>query len=870
MSVVGREAELELTVEHVVEHGQVLVAGEAGVGKTTLLDATASSLLDRGFVVARATGSSALVGHPLAALGHVIGDPGRRTGPALVDFATERLRALARGSRAVIVVDDAHALDAWSLQAIGQARLAEGPRTVLAARSAPSLSDTVASFGRHPGLRVELQRLSLDETAALVAVVLGGAMDTPSVSRVHMATDGLPLAIVEVVRYAVRRGAVVERSGLYRWIPGVSIDRHLAALLGLRIDELGADERDVVDVLTIVGELPLDIVRRVVPNADLASMEQQRLLAVTPRPGWVMVGHPLLREAAAAQLETVRRHELSRRLVAALATETSAELERTAVFLAVDIGAPVADEAVLATVEWGRAHAMWKVLLPVMARAWADLPSPTTGLAYGEALYWTRRMDESAAVFAAAEALCSTERERIVISTARARALDIGLGRSEEADAIRAAQLDGHQDAADRLEALCGRAERWVFDGEVARILEVAAWVDGVADDSAPFQAARYRFTQSSVPALGLSGQLGAMEREYELHLRLSEDHAGVHPLGREVVDPWWAACNLIAGRPGGVVELIGERYSSALDLDDGLSRPLWALPMAIERLLGGDLPAAEHFAREAMGVPAEVVSIRRMATHYLARTLELAGRHEEALGHARATAGDDYVGIVRAWSVGIEHRCLLATRRSLAPAVVRESLDRARAAIDDALALGQRITAAYVAHDLLGSGIDADLAGLLEGLTTTCDAPVMRWMAVDARARSGGSVHELVDVVDEATGAGVHGLARSFAEVAVQLAVARRDVATASRADQVLARCRERTVGFADPAAGGDLGARYGLSPRESEVMNAAVAGLTDQEIAADLVISVRTVNAHLRSVYRKVGVSGRRELRALWAADD
>lgn len=864
--VVGRRAELEVMVDHIVERGQLLVTGEAGVGKTTLLDAASRRLGDLGFLVVRVVGNPALLGHPLAALGHLIGDPGDRSGPALAAFATDGLLAVARGSRAVVVVDDAQALDAWSLQAIAHARFADGPRTLVAARSSADLPQTVASFGRHPGIRLEIQRLSRDETAALVASVLGRPMDTPSVVRIHMATDGLPLAIVELVRYAVRRGAIVERSGLYRWNADVAPDRHLAALLGLRLDELEPAERDVVDAVTIVGELPLEVARTIAPTADLSAMEHQRLLAATPRSGRVVVGHPLLRDAAAAQMTTVRRHDLSRRIIAALDRAPAGdELERIAVFLAVDIGDEVQIAPLLATVEWGRAHAMWKVLLPVMERAWADAPSALTGLSYGEALYWTRQMELAAEVFAAAEQLCTTDRDRIVISTARARTLEIGLGRSEEAEAIRAAQLGGDGSAADRLEALCGHTERWLFDGEVDRILEVARWVDEVADDSEPFQAARYRFTQSSVAALGLAGHVAAMSREYDLHLRLAATHAATHPLGREVVDPWWAAGNLIAGHPGIVRSLTAERYSTAIDLDDGLSRPLWALPTGIERLLDGDLIAAEHFAREAMGVPAAVVSIRRMATHYLARTLHLAGRHEESLQHAQATAGDDYVGIVRSWSAGIEHRCRLAAQQPLAPSTIRTSLDRARAAIADALGRGQRVTAGYVAHDLLGCGIDAELAATLDSVTSACDAPVLEWMAVHARTRVGGPLRELIDVADETASVGLHGLSRCFAENAMELAVERRDIENVSRAEYAIARCREHTTGFGSRDTEGGLGAQFGLSPRESEIMHAAASGLTDQEIASELVISVRTVNAHLRSVYRKMGVGGRRDLRAL-----
>jgi DNA-binding NarL/FixJ family response regulator len=41
--------------------------------------------------------------------------------------------------------------------------------------------------------------------------------------------------------------------------------------------------------------------------------------------------------------------------------------------------------------------------------------------------------------------------------------------------------------------------------------------------------------------------------------------------------------------------------------------------------------------------------------------------------------------------------------------------------------------------------------------------------------------------------------------------------------------------------------------------VLQLASEGLTDPEIAESLVISKRTVSAHLRSVYRKLGVSTR-----------
>jgi DNA-binding NarL/FixJ family response regulator len=49
------------------------------------------------------------------------------------------------------------------------------------------------------------------------------------------------------------------------------------------------------------------------------------------------------------------------------------------------------------------------------------------------------------------------------------------------------------------------------------------------------------------------------------------------------------------------------------------------------------------------------------------------------------------------------------------------------------------------------------------------------------------------------------------------------------------------------------------GLTLREEEVLRLVSAGLTDAQVAEHLVLSVRTVNSHLRSIYRKLGVRSR-----------
>jgi DNA-binding NarL/FixJ family response regulator len=50
-------------------------------------------------------------------------------------------------------------------------------------------------------------------------------------------------------------------------------------------------------------------------------------------------------------------------------------------------------------------------------------------------------------------------------------------------------------------------------------------------------------------------------------------------------------------------------------------------------------------------------------------------------------------------------------------------------------------------------------------------------------------------------------------------------------------------------------------LSPRETQVLDAASLGLTNDQVAARLGVTVHAVKFHLASIYRKLGVTNRTE---------
>jgi DNA-binding CsgD family transcriptional regulator len=55
-------------------------------------------------------------------------------------------------------------------------------------------------------------------------------------------------------------------------------------------------------------------------------------------------------------------------------------------------------------------------------------------------------------------------------------------------------------------------------------------------------------------------------------------------------------------------------------------------------------------------------------------------------------------------------------------------------------------------------------------------------------------------------------------------------------------------------------------LSPREQEVLELTATGMTNDEVAAGLSISVHAVKFHLAAIYRKLRVSNRTEATVLY----
>ena len=59
-------------------------------------------------------------------------------------------------------------------------------------------------------------------------------------------------------------------------------------------------------------------------------------------------------------------------------------------------------------------------------------------------------------------------------------------------------------------------------------------------------------------------------------------------------------------------------------------------------------------------------------------------------------------------------------------------------------------------------------------------------------------------------------------------------------------------------------------MRPEDPEVARAVATGLSNRRVAATLSLSVRTVEVHLTSIFRKLGTSSRTELALLVTRQD
>jgi hypothetical protein len=228
------------------------------------------------------------------------------------------------------------------------------PVLVVATVRGDEMNASVSALAAAEGVE-SIAIASLDEAA--VEEMVGGmlSMASPPRSLVQVLarhSEGNPFFVAEYLRLAVEERAVVRQAGRWRvsvgpdesanTFDGLSLPVSIRELLGRRLEGLGSDAREVVDVAAVIGRtFENGLLAEVVGIDEGRSLERLRapmsLNIVQDGGGGVLrFAHDKLREAAYAALSPERKRDLHARVATriesrcagdrAALTERSAEL----------------------------------------------------------------------------------------------------------------------------------------------------------------------------------------------------------------------------------------------------------------------------------------------------------------------------------------------------------------------------------------------------------------------------------------------------------------------------------------------------------------------------------------------------------------
>jgi DNA-binding CsgD family transcriptional regulator len=859
----GRDSELRLVSEALSDGstGGVVIAGPAGVGKTRLA-AEAAELADaQGCAVEWVRASRSARSIPLGAFAALLPatDLPLPEGVELLARARHALAERAAASRLVLCVDDGQLLDDASAALVHQLVAAgEAFAVVSVRRDEPGPDALRALWKDELCVLLELAELTRAEVQALLDAALGGPIDGRSAGALWELTRGNALFLRELVRHGVDRGLLAQDGGVWRWRGEIKAGTRLSELVDLRIEDIGASERRLLELVAVGAPLEVGLLK---PGelAALEELERSELVQrrTDGRRRFVDVAHPLHGEAVRALLTPTRLEAIHTRLadgVEARGGRRRGDLLRIAVWR---LEAGASGDAGLFAGAADQALAAHDAVLAVrLARAAVQVGGGFAArLALGRALARAGRAGEAQRLLADLAAQAGNDRARAAVAMASARNLFWALDQAEEADAVLRNAEQVVADDALRQELTAQRVRLTAAQGRPQAALAAA---QPLLHDNSVHERARTTVALGAVEALFSTGRTEEAVALAEASLPVARRRRDDLPHAEAVLLGMRAMALRLAGRLVEATALSERAYARLLSRKSASATAVEANSLGLIWLARGRVRTSLRYCRESAALlrDGDAVGMLAFALAGVAQAAAQAGDPEAArdaiaemertpLGHKGFAVE---LELARAWS-----------------AAASGELSRARGLASDAAALarsrGQDAYAVRSLHELCRLGDPAAAAQELDRLAGRVDGPFAATAATHAAALVAGDGAALLEVAERFAAADALLVAAEAADAA---AAAHRDAgrlssarAAAARAGLWLTRCeaaRPPTM-LAAPEA-------VDLTPREREVALLAAAGSSSREIADRLVISVRTVDNHLQNAYRKLGVTRRQDL--------
>jgi DNA-binding CsgD family transcriptional regulator len=881
------------------QSGVLVLRGDAGIGKTALLDYAIESSSD--MRVLRAGGVEAEMELAFAALHHLCAPLldrldrlpvpqrdalqttfGLSAGPVpdrfFVGLAVLGLLSEVAEERPILcVVDDAQWLDEASAQTlafVARRLLADSVVVLFVARKP---RDDLTGL---PDLLVEGLREA--DARSLLASVIQGRLDEGVADGLLAETRGNPLALLELPRGLT----AAQLAGGFALPGALSLSGKIEESFLKRLEALPAETQRVL--LAAAAE-PLGdraLLRRAAERLGITgtALELAESAGLIEIGGWVRFRHPLVRSAIYRSAAANERREVHRAL--GEATDARVDPDRRAWHLAEAAVRP--DEDVAAELERAadraQAHGGLAAAAAFLERATALTPEPQRhaerALAAARAKYEAGALDDALTLLAAAERGGHDQPQRAGADLLRAQ-IAFASRRGSDAPALllKAARklepVDPNLARETYLDALTAARFAGPLAGGADLVTVSEAALAGLPRPEAPrpsdllLQGLAVQATKGYAAAAPiLKAALSAFERG----TALSPEQSG----GLSVA--LWAAADLWDDETW--------RRLTAREIERAREAgALTAMPLALSMLsyihaTSGELVAAESLldeiraASEATGTPAPpylplwIAALRGRETE-TRDLIRNASDDARARGEGYATFVTEHATAVLYNGLGSYDSALAALRRQAVDPSYRDGSPRPMAElIEAAVRSGERQLA------------ELALERLME---TTCAAGTDWALGIQARSRAllgdGNDAERLyLEAIERLGRTTVRvQLARAYLLYGEWLRRERRRVdareqlrtacemframgveAFAGRAERELRatgeRARKRTVKTRDD-----------LTPQEAQVSRLARDGLSNVEIGQRLFISQHTVSYHLRKVFTKLDITSRTQLHSV-----
>ncbi|HEY2203450.1 MAG TPA: LuxR C-terminal-related transcriptional regulator [Pseudonocardia sp.] len=764
---------------------------------------------------------------------------------------------------------------------------------LITARARHRLPDALADLWKDQVVeRVEIAPLDRDTADQLVAAALDARPDAGVLDEIWRLSMGNPMYIRELVRAARETGALRQVGGVYRWVRPVRTAPRLVELIEGRMGELSADDHALLRMLAFGEPLGLRLLERSGYAGLLPDLEARSLVTSSASPHGgadrsgnddtddgaddvaddveLRLAHPLYAEVLRGGTSPARTPGVYAALARA-AGEARGATGPGALRVAgwrLHARLPINSSELLARARDAGAAEDW-TLSERFARAARRDGGWDADLAVAQALLGRGKHAEAEGILAGLPASAPTPEARIDVALARAVNLYSGLALPAEAAellrSVRAQITDDTEDGdPERSSALARvatvQAGVELHSGSAVRALEVlepaltepgvgasallwglitasmalcrvGRYAEGRAaarrgldlEREKPESVSLWSHTPLMVGlrlgeawAGGIVGVEADCRREHE---RVTRGHWLLDTVAVAIV---WAESLRLRGRPRTALDLTG-RASEVLRTAD---------PTAFYRM------APPGVAAGAAALLGDAAAARRALEEI-----------EESLTGAAGVFGP-WLALARAWHA--------QTRGE-----VDRAVDLAWRAAELSLDRGQRHFEIAALHEVVRLGRADLVADRLAALTADTQGELDPLYGRHARAQA------------ELDGAGLDLVASGFAAIGADLLAAEaaadathahaatgneaRAAVSAMRSRAWLENCEgARTLALTLPA--GVIAVQ--LTRREREIAWLAAGGASSAEICRRLVLSVRTVDNTLQSVYRKLGLAGRREL--------